>query len=66
MDYYDSKHRVSSMMRTTGYSLSITAQMQAAGRIEPGVRVSYQAVPYVPYAEELRKRGIDLEEPTDQ
>jgi lysine 6-dehydrogenase len=64
LDYSDAQHHVSAMMRTTGYSLSITGQMQAAGLIKPGVRVSYQAVPYAPYIDELRKRGICVEEPT--
>ncbi|MBI4503740.1 MAG: saccharopine dehydrogenase NADP-binding domain-containing protein [Gemmatimonadetes bacterium] len=62
LDYYDARHHVSAMMRTTGYSLSITGQMQAAGKVEPGVRVAYQAVPYQPYVDELKKRGIDIQE----
>src|SRR6476660_964908 len=33
VDLYDEKHGISAMMRTTGYSLSITGQMQARGEI---------------------------------
>ena len=33
IDYYDAEHGISAMMRTTGYSLSITGQMQADGRV---------------------------------
>lgn len=64
LDFYDEVHQVSAMMRTTGYSLSITGQMQASGRIGPGVRVAYQAVPYQSYVEELTQRGIRVEEVT--
>jgi lysine 6-dehydrogenase len=41
IDYFDVEHGISAMMRTTGYSLSITGQMQADGRItQKGVRTS--------------------------
>ena len=33
IDYYDAEHGISAMMRTTGYSLSVTGQMQADGRV---------------------------------
>jgi lysine 6-dehydrogenase len=62
LDFYDEQHQVSAMMRTTGYSLSITGQMQAAGQIAPGVRVSYEATPFKPYVEQLAKRGILIKE----
>jgi len=32
IDYYDSKHDITAMMRTTGYPVSITAQMIENGR----------------------------------
>ena len=35
IDRYDEQHGISAMMRTTGYSLSITGQMQAKGEIAP-------------------------------
>lgn len=63
IDRYDRQHRISAMMRTTGYSLSIVGQMQADGRIElRGVKPAFEAVPFGPYVEELRKRGIRVEE----
>src|SRR3954453_16898774 len=63
IDYYDAEHGISAMMRTTGYSLSITGQMQADGRIvEKGVRAADEAVPCRQYVEELGRRGIRIEE----
>jgi len=51
------------MMRTTGYSLSVTGQMQADGRItEKGVRTPDEAVPFRAYVDELGRRGIRIEE----
>jgi lysine 6-dehydrogenase len=66
VDYYDAANDVSAMMRTTGYSLSIVAQMQASGRIPAGVRVAYQAVPFDAYVAELRERGILIQESGDR
>ena len=60
LDFYDARLKVSAMMRTTGYSLSITGQMQAAGKIAPGVRVSYLATPFQDYAAELEQRKIQI------
>jgi lysine 6-dehydrogenase len=63
IDLYDCEHGISAMMRTTGYSLSITGQMQADGRIEQkGVHTPDEAVPFRPYIEELAKRGVKIEE----
>jgi len=63
IDRYDCEHGISAMMRTTGYSLSITGQMQADGRIErKGVYTPDEAVPFEPYVEELAKRGVKIEE----
>jgi lysine 6-dehydrogenase len=62
LDRADPSQGVSAMMRTTGYSLSITGQLQAAGKIPPGVRVSYQATPFKPYVDELARRGIKIRE----
>jgi lysine 6-dehydrogenase len=51
------------MMRTTGYSLSITGLMQADGRISAkGVHTPDEAVPFQPYVDELAKRGIAIRE----
>ena len=51
------------MMRTTGYSLSITAIMQLDGRIaRPGVFAPDEIVPAQPMIDDLAKRGIILKE----
>jgi lysine 6-dehydrogenase len=51
------------MMRTTGYSLSITGQFQASGKVTPpGVWTPDECMPAREYIEELRKRGMDLKE----
>ena len=34
IDYYDAVHGISAMMRATAYSLSLTGQMQADGRVD--------------------------------
>ncbi|HEX6105902.1 MAG TPA: saccharopine dehydrogenase C-terminal domain-containing protein [Gemmatimonadales bacterium] len=63
IDRYDCEHGISAMMRTTGYSLSITGQMQADGRIEKkGVYTPDEAVPFRAYVTELAKRGVKIEE----
>jgi lysine 6-dehydrogenase len=63
IDRYDCEHGISAMMRTTGYSLSITGQMQADGRIEQkGVHTPDEAVPFRPYVDELAERGVKIEE----
>ena len=62
LDYYDETVGVSAMERTTGFSLSITGQLQATGAITAtGVRTPDQAVPADRYLEELAKRGIRIE-----
>jgi lysine 6-dehydrogenase len=61
VDYYDAKHGISSMMRTTGYSLSITGQMLVRGEInQPGVFTPDECVPAELYITELAKRGVDI------
>jgi lysine 6-dehydrogenase len=63
VDRYDEEHGISAMMRTTGYSLSITGQMQARGEVRPpGVWTPDECMPAVPYIAALRARGIDLRE----
>ncbi len=63
VDRYDEAHHVSAMMRTTGYSLSITGIMQVDGRIaKKGVRVPDECVPAAPYIAELAKRGVLIQE----
>jgi lysine 6-dehydrogenase len=63
VDRYDEKNDVTSMMRTTGYSLAITGLMQLDGRIgTAGVHTPDECVSAAPYLEELAKRGIVVEE----
>ena len=63
IDTYDEKHGISAMMRTTGYSLSITGQMQARGQVRPaGVWTPDECMPAQEYIAELRARGIDVRE----
>ena len=63
LDYYDEARGISAMMRTTGYSLSITGQMQACGEITPpGVWTPDECVPGARYIEELGKRGVHIRE----
>ena len=63
IDYYDVERGISAMMRTTGFSLSITGQMQADGRVtQKGVRTPDEAMPFGAYVSELGKRGIRIEE----
>lgn len=61
LDFYDPKQGISAMMRTTAFSLSITGQMLADGRIsEPGVRPAYKVTPAREYLNELERRGITV------
>jgi lysine 6-dehydrogenase len=63
VDFYDEEHGISAMMRTTGYSLSITGQMQARGEIErSGVNTPDECVPAQAYIDELCRRGINIKE----
>ena len=62
VDKYDETRHVSSMMRTTGYSLAITGIMQQDRRIAPGVKVPDECVPAGEYIAELGKRGVMIQE----
>ncbi|MDQ2766594.1 MAG: saccharopine dehydrogenase NADP-binding domain-containing protein [Gemmatimonadota bacterium] len=62
LDYYDESRGISAMMRTTGYSLSITGQLQASGEIEPGVHTPDECMPAKRYIAELAKRGVMIKE----
>ena len=63
IDRYDEAHGISAMMRTTGYSLSITGQMQARKQVgPPGVWTPDECMPAEAYIRELRARGIELGE----
>jgi lysine 6-dehydrogenase len=61
VDRYDETRGISAMMRTTGYSLAITALMQARGEIAPaGVYTPDECVPAAAYLEALGQRGIHV------
>ena len=63
VDRYDEAHDISAMMRTTGYSLSITGLMQARGQVTPpGVHTPDECIPAAAYIAELRRRGVDIKE----
>ena len=61
IDYYDTKHDITAMMRTTGYPVAITAQMIEKGTIqERGVFCPEEIIPPTPFFAELKKRDITL------
>lgn len=62
LDYYDEARGISAMMRTTGYSLSITGQMQANGELETGVHTPDECIPAAKYISELAKRGVMIKQ----
>jgi lysine 6-dehydrogenase len=63
LDFADAEHGISAMMRTTGFSLSITGQMQVGGRVARyGVTTAYEGMPFEPYVKALGKRGIVIHE----
>ena len=63
LDYFDEATGISAMMRTTGYSLSITGLMQARGQVTPpGVHTPDECIPAPTYIAELRRRGVEIKE----
>jgi len=63
LDYFDAARGISAMERTTGYSLSITGQMQVRGDITPsGVHTPDECVPAPKYIAELARRGVNIRE----
>ena len=63
VDYYDEDNGISAMERSTGYSLSITGQMQARDEIgKAGVFTPDEAIPAEKYIAELAKRGVMIRE----
>jgi lysine 6-dehydrogenase len=61
IDRYDEQRGISAMERTTGYSLSITGQMQARGQVKPtGVHTPDECIPAEKYISELAKRGVEI------
>jgi lysine 6-dehydrogenase len=66
VDLYDEARGISAMERTTGFSLSITGQLQVRGQVlGAGVRTPDQAVPPEDYIEELAGRGVDIRRRVD-
>ena len=62
VDRYDAAHGITAMMRTTGYTLSITGQLQASGAIEAGVHTPDECIPAGKYFAKLAERGITVRE----
>ena len=60
IDRYDERTGITAMMRTTGYSLSITGQLQAKREVAPGVHTPDEGMPAERYIAELQRRGIQL------
>lgn len=62
VDRADEARGLSAMMRTTGFSLSITGQLQARGAVPAGVHTPDEAVPAEQYVAELARRGVVIRE----
>jgi lysine 6-dehydrogenase len=61
VDYHDRENLVTAMMRTTGYSLAITALMQAQGEVKTdGAETPDAMIPAEPYIAALAERGIHI------
>ncbi|MFX1261014.1 MAG: saccharopine dehydrogenase family protein [Promethearchaeota archaeon] len=63
IDYFDDLTKLTSMMRTTSFPAAAVAVMCADGTItERGVLAPEVAIPPQAFIEEMRNRGIDIEE----
>jgi len=61
IDYYDTQHDITAMMRTTGYPVAITARMIENRTIQKrGVFCPEEIIPPTPFFVELKKRNITL------
>ena len=61
LDHYDPGTRLTAMMRTTGFALSITGLLQARGQAHrAGVGTPDEVIPPTAFIEEMGKRGIDI------
>ena len=58
VDRYDAQRGITAMMRTTGYTLSITGQLQVSGEIAPGVHTPDECIPAERYFAMLAQRGV--------
>ncbi|HEX6307354.1 MAG TPA: saccharopine dehydrogenase C-terminal domain-containing protein [Longimicrobiales bacterium] len=61
IDYQDERSGITAMERTTGFSLSITGQMQTRDHVKSGVLTPDLAIDADEYIAELRKRHIDIQ-----
>ncbi len=65
IDRFDEANHVSAMMRTTGYSLSVTGLVQARRQvIRFGVTTPDEGMPFDRYVDGLKERGIVIHERT--
>lgn len=62
VDRYDAATGITAMMRTTGFTLSITGQLQATGAIAPGVHTPDECIPGERYLGMLAERGVMVRE----
>ena len=63
IDLFDDKVGLTSMMRTTSFTASTAATMMADGTIsERGVLPPEKAIPPEPFIEEMKKRGVNIEQ----
>ncbi len=63
IDYFDEKHGISAMMRTTGYSLSLTGLTQARKQvIRFGVTTPDEGMPFDRYVAGMKARGVLIRE----
>lgn len=63
LDRYDETHGISAMMRTTGFSLSLTGQLQVAGKVAgAGVHTPDEAMPFRAYVDGLAAHGVRIED----
>lgn len=61
VDYFDERSGITAMERTTGFSLAITGQFQATGKVNGnGVLTPDLAMPADAYIEALGRRGIEI------
>ncbi|MEX2528786.1 MAG: saccharopine dehydrogenase C-terminal domain-containing protein [Gemmatimonadota bacterium] len=61
LDHYDAATGITAMMRTTGFSLAITALLQTeSGAVEAGVHTPDEAIPADAYVDALARRGVRI------
>lgn len=66
-DLHDPATGITAMARTTGFSLAVTALIQARGQATvPGVGTPDEAVPFATYVAALRRRGIQIKRLEDR